>query len=1035
MKANQDRPADLTPVGQQPSIMDAFVQRPILALVVCLLLLLAGVRASQSISIMQFPKIESASLAIKTIYTGASAEVVQGFVTDPIERVASTIPGIDFVESITMAGSSTVRVWLNLNHSTTAALAELSTKLSQIRFELPQGAEDPSVEVERADRPNALFYLDVISENLSRAEITDYLKREVNPRIAAISGVQKVGLEGGRDPAMRIWLDPVRLAAMDLSPADVLNALRNNNVIATVGYTENNQQRIDLQANTTLKNAEEFRQLVLRKDGSSLIRLGDVAEVELGENEGNVIARYSLRDNVWISVWPLPGANEIAIGDKLYPLLDEINSTLPAGIKIGGGYDGTVYMRDALKEIFITLAETILLVGLVVVALMGSVRTALVPLLTIPISLLGAVAAMSLMGFSLNLLTTLAIVLSVGLVVDDAIVVVENVARHMREGLSRKEAALVSSRELFKPVVAMTLTLAAVYAPIGFLSGLSGVLFKEFAFTLAIAVLISGLVAVTLAPIMSAKVALEGGHEGKVTQWVNKRFDKLQGQYAALLNGIFVWQKPILAAGLIFSLLSVPFFLFSQKELSPVEDESALSIVVEAAPEASLAFTGKQMTRVVSELLNISGSTSMWQIIMSNGGFGGLQFVDFDKRNHSVEDILPEAFGILSQVPGVSAFPILPPSLPSAGNFDVELVVQGPESYGEMKAYADALVGAALQSGRFMFADTDLKIDLPQVKLNIDRDRVADFGLDLAAVNSQLSTMLSGNYANRFDANGKALRVIPMVQPLDRYDPESILDLQLQTPDGSLIHLSAVASLDYGVAPRVLGKFDQKKSFRVYGGLIPGTTKDQGLQILEEAALSMLPQQYSIDYAGKSRQLRMEGNTLTSVLFIALVVVYLLLAIQFNSLRDPLVVLVGSVPLAIAGALLFPYLSWTSINIYSQIGFITLVGLVAKNAILIVEFAKQAQYLGSTKLEAIKIAAETRLRPVLMTTAATVLGHFPLVLVTGPGAEARNSIGIILVAGMVIGTMFTLVVLPCVYLWLADEYNAEEELDMETAFA
>ena len=1011
--------------GEKPSIMDVFVTRPILALVVCVVLVFAGLRASQSIPVLQFPRIESATLVITTLYVGASADVVQGFVTEPIERVASTIPGVDYVDSNTTAGVSTVKVWLQLNHNTTDALAELSTRLSQIRFELPQGAEDPAVEVQRADRPTALFYLDVVADHLTRAEVTDYLKREVNPIIAAIDGVQRVDLEGGRDPAMRIWLDPTRLSSFDINSSDVLAALRNNNVIATVGHTENDWQRINLLANTTLQTPADFERLVLRKERGALLRLGDVARIELAEEEGQVNARYNQRSNVFVSVWPLPGANEIAIGDALYPLLKDINENLPAGIRIEDGYDGTLYMRKALREIFITLAETILLVGLVVLALMGSFRTALVPLLTIPISILGALACMSLMGFSLNLLTTLAIVLSVGLVVDDAIVVVENVARHMREGLSRKQAALVSSRELFTPILTMTLTLAAVYAPIGFLSGLSGVLFKEFAFTLAIAVLISGVVAITLAPIMSARVTPEGGHEGRITQWVNERFDRLHERYAAALTGIFLWQKQILVMALVFSLLAVPFLLFSQKELAPIEDEASISVVVEAPPEASLEYTNRQMHDVVDAMLQLPGSTMMWQIVLPTGGFGGMSFVDFDQRDFNVRDVLPQAFGLLSQVPGVSAFPILPPSLPTAGQFDVEMVVQSPDSYADMKQHAAKMVQSAYASGKFMFAETDLKIDLPQVRLNIDRDRVADLGMTMQSVNDQVATLLSGNYANRFDAKGRAYRVIPMVQNLDRHDPETILDLLLQTPDGDLVRLSSIATLNYEISPRVLGKFDQKRSFRLYGGVVPGTTKEQGLAALEKAAAEVLPARYSIEYAGESRQIRQEGNTLMGVLGIALVLVYLMLAVQFNSLRDPLVVLLGSVPLAIAGALLFPFLSWTSINIYSQIGFITLVGLVAKNGILIVEFANQAQKQGALKREAIRIAAETRLRPVLMTTAATVLGHLPLVLVTGPGAEARNSIGIILVAGMIIGTLFTLLVLPCVYLWLADEHQPE----------
>ena len=481
----------------------------------------------------------------------------------------------------------------------------------------------------------------------------------------------------------------------------------------------------------------------------------------------------------------------------------------------------------------------------------------------------------------------------------------------------------------------------------------------------------------------------------------------------------------ILVTALIFSLLAVPFLMFSQKELAPIEDEASINVAIEALTEVSLEYTTAQMHDVVDTLLQLPGSTKMWQIVLPTGGFGGMSFIDFNQRDFNVKDLLPQAFGALSQITGVTAFPILPPSLPSAGQFDVELVIQSPDSYEDMQPFANTMVQKAFASGKFMFAATDLKIDLPQVRLRIDRDRVADLGMTMQAVNDQITTLLSGNYANRFNADGRAYRVIPMVQNIDRHDPETILALLLRTPSGELVQLASLASLDYEVSPRVLGKFDQKRSFRLYGGVVPGTTKEQGLAALEKAAAEVLPASYSIEYAGESRQIRKEGNTLMGVLGIALVLVYLMLAVQFNSLRDPLVVLLGSVPLAIAGALLFPFLSWTSINIYSQIGFITLVGLVAKNGILIVEFANQAQKQGALKREAIRIAAETRLRPVLMTTAATVLGHLPLVLVSGPGAEARNSIGIILVAGMIIGTLFTLLVLPCVYLWLADEHQTE----------
>lgn len=1028
----------ITNDGNRPAWVDIFVKRPVLALVISMVLVLLGVRAAIDLPVLQFPKIESSSLVVRTPYVGASAEVVQGFITDPIERAAASVPGIDYIDSNTVAGFSTVTAYLELNEDSTDALAELNARLSQIKFELPAGAEDPFVEVVRADRPNAGFYLDVLlQEGQSRAEVTDYLNRRVNPILSSIPGVQRIGIEGGRSPAMRIWLDPDRMAMFDIGTNEVEAALLRNNIIATIGRTENETQRIDLLLDTTMQNTAEFERMVVRDNGTALVRIADIARVELGEVEGSVNARYDQDSALFISVWPLPGANEIAIADALYVELDKINETLPKGMHIGIGYDITEYMRSALREILTTLIETILLVGLVVIAFMGSFRSALVPLVTIPISILGAMAAMSFMGFSLNLLTVLAIVLSVGLVVDDAIVVVENVARYMRQGMSRIDAALHSSRQLVGPIIGMTVTLATVYAPIGLLSGLTGVLFKEFAFTLAVAVLISGLVALTLSPIMSAWVNHEHGHESRATLLVNSWFERLSQLYSHGLDWVLSNVPKVLAFGLYASLLILPFFFLSQRELAPTEDQSGISVVIDAPPESSLEYTTHHIHDVVDVMNALPGTTKMWQIVLPSGGFGGQNFVDASEREHSVHDLMPQVYGQLSQVSGVKAFPILPPALPTAGNFAVELVVMSSDTAEDMQVFADRLVAAAMGSGKFMFASSDLRIDMPQGRFRIDRQKVADLGMDLAEVSRQLSLFTSSNYLNRFNYDGKAYQVIPMIENSGRADPEAVLDLKIRTPNGDLVPFSSLAELDKTTAPRVLSKFQQKNAFRVFGGVIPGTTKEQGLQFLEQTAAEILPPGYSIDYAGESRQLRQEGNTMFGVLGIAIAFVFFVLAIQFNSFRDPLVVLIGSVPLALSGAMLFTYLGWTSINIYSQVGFITLVGLIAKNAILIVEFANQLQLTGIAKYQAIREACLTRLRPVLMTTGATVLGHFPLVLVDGAGAAARNSIGIILVAGMLVGTLFTLFVLPCVYMALASDHNREEleALDAEAVKA
>jgi len=1023
----------LTHEARIPKFTDVFIERPVVAVVISLALVLIGIRSAMDLPVLQYPKIESSSLEITTPYVGAPADVVQGFITDPIESAAASIPGVDYIQSNTVAGLSTVTVFLKLNENSTDALAELSSRLGQIRFELPAGAEDPSVEVRRADRPQAGFYLPIpLTGGLSRAQVTDYLNRVVNPQFAAIPGVQRITLEGGRLPAMRIWLDPDRMAMFNVSAQDIAVALSRNNIIATIGHSENADQRIDLMVDTSLQQVGEFERMVIRQSEGSLIRLRDVARVELGEEEGRAIARVTQQPAVFIAIWPLPGANEIEIADRMYVVLDEVNRNLPDGMHISIGHDVTEYMRNALRGIFITLGETVALVGLVVVAFMGSIRTALVPLIAIPISLLGAVAAMQMMGFSLNLLTVLAIVLSVGLVVDDAIVVVENVARYMREGMSRIEAALASSRQLLSPLVAMSITLAAVYAPIGFLSGLTGVMFKEFAFTLAIAVLFSGMVALTLSPVMSAYVSPMGGRESSMTRRVNALFLATQNLYRRLLDRLLTANAQVSFIAVFVSLLIVPLFLFSQRELAPTEDQSQIRVLTTAPPESSVDYTRRYMVDVVDAMQSLPGTTLMWQVVQPSTAFAGMRFVDFDQRDASVHEMISDAFAALSRVSGVKAFPILPSALPSAGRYDAELVVMSSHDADTMLPYAQQLMARALASGVFMFTDTDLRIDLPQGRFLLDRERVADLGMDLAEVSRQLSIFLSANYVNRFDLDGKAYRVIPQVEAQGRADPDALLGLQIRTPAGDLIPLGAIAGLEKTVAPRVLGKFQQKNAFRITGGLLPGMTKEQGLAALESAAAEVLPGDYAIDYAGESRQLRQEGNTLIGVLGISLAFVFMALAVQFNSFRDPLVVLLGSAPLALAGALLFTFLDWTTINIYSQVGFITLVGLIAKNAILIVEFAKQLQIDGSSKLEAIKSAAATRLRPVLMTTGATVMGHLPLVLVTGPGAEARNSIGIVLVAGMLVGTTFTLFVLPSIYMLLAAVHEARPEPGVET---
>ncbi|MCY3003783.1 MAG: efflux RND transporter permease subunit [Planctomycetota bacterium] len=1006
------------------SITDVFIKHPVLAVVVNLVLVLVGWRSISSLPVQQYPQIESSSVIITTTYVGASAETVRGFLTTPIERAVSAIGGVDHVESTSRSGISTVTVHLELDHSTTTALAEVNARLQQVRSELPSEAEPPQVEVQRADRPYATFYVSFTSKERGVSELTDWLSRTIQPQLSTIPGVQRVtNSEGGRPIAMRVWIDPDRLAAVGLAPGDVYSALQRNNYLAAVGQTKGNLVQVSLLADTDLRTVEDFERLVVSEREGALVRLADVARVELGAEEANLVAKYNRDESVYLGVWPLVGANEIEVADALRAEMARIEPKLPKDVAMRLVWDGTVFMRDALEEISKTLVETIAIVGLVVFLFLGSVRTALVPLVAMPVSLIGTAAVMSFLGFSLNLLTILAVVLSVGLVVDDAIVVVENVARHVRLGKTRTQAALVAARELFGPIIAMTITLAAVYTPIGFQGGLTGSLFLEFAITLAVAVLMSGFVAVTLSPVMSAKAVRPGGEEGKLTQLVNKGFDWLSRVYVRTLDGALSIRWTILAVSLALMLAAWPMYEMSRRELAPVEDQSHISLFFDAAPDATLESVNRDSLAVVDAVNSFPENRFMWSLVANWGGFGGFVATDWRTRKKSTQELYGEVFGAVSQVPGVRVFPRLDPPLPTPGQYDVELVLQSDAPLEEMLDTAMAVVGAGWQSGKFLYVDTDLKIDRPQAKVVIDREKVADLGLDLASVGRELGTLLGGGYVNRFNYFDRSYKVIPQIGDEGRATVGPLLDLKIKAPSGELVPVSSFTKIEMTTVPRTLNRFQQQNAVRIFGGVKPGVTKEEGLAVLEQAAASAAGPGVNLDYAGESRQIRREGSALVLTLGFAVVLVYLVLSAQFKSFRDPLIVLAGSAPLAISGALVFTFLDLTTINVYSQVGLITLVGLIAKNGILIVEFANQLQEQGWSKLAALREASATRLRPVLMTSAATVFGHFPLVLVTGPGAEARNSIGIVLVAGMAVGTLFTLLIVPVFYSLIAAEHR------------
>jgi len=1003
---------------------DLFIKRPVLALVVNLVILIAGLQSIRALSVRQYPRSDIAVIRVTTAYVGASADLVRGFLTTPLERVIASADGIDFMESSSAQSVSNITVHLKLNYDTNAALTQIQAKVAQVRNDLPPEAEAPIIELETADNQFAAVYLGFASDDLDQNQITDYLTRVVQPRLSAVSGVQRADILGDRTFAMRIWLKPERMAAMRISPSDVQDALARNNYLSALGKTKGSMVSVNLIANTDLQSADEFRQMVVKEDHGVVVRLGDVADVVLGaENyEGDV--RFNGQTATFMGVWVLPTANSLDVIHRVRAVMPEIQAQLPAGMKAGIPYDSTLYIQDAIDEVLKTLSETLLIVIVVIFLFLGSMRSVIIPVVAIPISLVGAVFLMLVAGFTINLLTLLAIVLSVGLVVDDAIVMVENVERHLHLGKKPFEAALHAARELVGPIIAMTITLAAVYTPVGIQGGLTGALFREFAFALAGAVIVSGVVALTLSPMMASRLLRAGDTERGFAGFINRRFDGVRERYTRLLAGTLQYRPVVLTFWAIVLFLTVPFYMFSQKELAPVEDQGVVFGYVQASANSTLDQTKLFAEKVGEVYASFPETASTFQITFPTGGFGGMVTKPWSQRTKTTEQLLLESSAKLADIPGIRVIPQTPAPLPGGGDFPVDMVISSTAGPEQLAEFANRLVGKAFASGLFIFADADVKFDQPQAEVVFNRDKVRSQGVDLSQAGRDLSILLGGNYVNRFSIQGRSYKVIPQVKRADRLNADQLADVHVTGPDGQLVPLSTFASLRTSTQPRELKRFQQLNAVRVQGVIPPQVSLDQALGFLENEARQVLPTGYTIDYAGESRQLRTEGGQFLGIFLLSGILIYLVLAAQFESFRDPFIILAGSVPLAISGALLFSFLGFTTLNIYSQVGLITLVGLVAKNGILIVEFANHLQETGKDKVNAIIEAAGTRLRPILMTTAATVVGHFPLVLASGPGAGARNSIGIMLVTGMIIGTVFTLFVVPSIYVLVAKTHKA-----------
>ena len=1019
-------------------ITDLFIRRPVLALVVNLLILIAGLQAIRTLNVRQYPRSENAAVTVTTVYVGASAELVRGFVTTPLERTIAAADGIEYMESQSTLGLSTIKVRLKINYDSTKALAEISSKVDQVRRDLPPEAEVPAINIESADSQFASAYLSFTSDILKQNEITEYLVRIVQPRLAAIEGVQRADILGARTFAMRIWLKPERMAALNISPVQVRQALAANNFLAALGQSKGAYIQVNLTANTNLKTVGEFRQLAVRDQNGAIVRLADIADVVLGAEDYDTEVRFSGQTAVFMGIWPLPTANSVDVIKRVRTEMASIQRDLPSGLQSRVAYDATNYITNAIHEVLKTLGDTLMIVVVVIFLFLGSFRSVLIPVVAIPVSLIGAVFLMQAFGFTVNLLTLLAIVLSVGLVVDDAIVVVENVERHLQTGKSSLEAALLGARELVGPIIAMTITLAAVYLPIGLQGGLTGSLFREFAFTLAGAVTISGIVALTLSPVMSATLLKPGAGEHGLAGRISRDFGRLRGAYGRLLSATLDVRPAVYTVWIIVTLLTVPMFMMSARELAPTEDQGVIFGILDASANSTLDQNSRYAAAVNQAFMSVPETDFTFQITLPNSGFGGMVAKPWDERKRNIFQIMPEIQQKLQKIPGIQIFPVTPPALPGGGQFPVEFILASTAETGHILDFAHQLQMKAIQSGMFAFPpQIDVKIDQPQSEFLIDRDKVADLGLNLGQVGGDLGGMVGGDFVNRFDIFGRSYKVIPQIERVGRLNPEQLQNIYVTGPNGKLIPLSTIATLRDSVVPRSLNRFQQLNAVKISGVAV--RPLDEALRFLEDEAAKILPKGYVLDYTGESRQLRTEGNKFLPAFGLAVILIFLVLAAQFNSFRDPFVILAGSVPLAMFGALLFTFLKmpnpnipfwthgWTTtLNIYSQVGLVTLVGLVSKNGILIVEFANRLQLEGHPKLEAVREAAMTRLRPILMTSAATIAGHFPLTLVTGAGAAARNSIGLVLVGGMFVGTLFTLFVVPSIYMLVAAEHHKEQ---------
>jgi multidrug efflux pump len=1013
--------------NERTRFTDLFIQRPVLATVVSLLILVLGLRSLGLLRVREYPETENAVVTVSTVYTGADPSLVSGFITTPLENSIAQANGIDYLHSSSTQGLSTIQANLRLNYDTSKALTEINTKVNAVLNQLPKESQHPVISVSIGQTIDAM-YIGFNSDTLPANKITDYLIRVVQPKLQAVPGVQTAEVLGGRQFALRAWLDPKKMAAYGVTANDVNTVLANNDFISALGRTKGQMVTIDLTANTGLHTVDAFRNLVVKTENGAIIRLKDIAHVTLGSESYDTSVAFDGRRAVYIGIKVTPDANLISVIHGVRKVFPAIARQLPAGMHGRIVYDATKYVDSSIHDVIATLIEALLIVTLVIFLFLVSVRSVIIPLIAMPLSLIGTFFIMFCLGYTVNLLTLLSLVLAIGLVVDDAIIVVENVHRHMEGGMSAKRAALLGARELAGPIVAMTVVLVAVYAPIGFMGGLTGALFTEFAFTLAGAVSVSAIIALTLSPMMCSRffASAERGGRHRFMDFVDRQFDRLRRIYARVLhealNGL-----PVIGVFALIILGSIYFLYISSKsELAPQEDEGVVISLITGAPDATLRqtqlytrkvyqiFAGHKETDHVFQLDGISGV---------NSGIAGMVTKPWDQRKRTTMQLQPMVQGQLNGIAGVRAVAFQRPPLPGGGRgLPVQFVIGTTDSFDRLNRVAHALMKKALASGLFAFMDSDLKIDKPRITVQIDRDMAAQLGLTMSDVGKALGSMLGGNYVNYFSLSGRSYKVIPQVMQRYRLNADQLKHYYITTASGESVPLSTIVKLKTSVVPESLNHFQQLNSATISAVALPGVTLGQALDTLKALASKVLPQGYSVDYSGQSRQYEKESSQLVITFLFALIIIFLALAALFESFRDPFIILV-SVPMSICGALIFISLGvgGASLNIYTEVGLVTLIGLISKHGILIVQFANDLQRDGTPKREAVEMAAGIRLRPILMTTAAMVLGVLPLVLATGAGAVSRFQMGLVIMSGLSIGTLFTLFVVPAMYLMLGQD--------------